>query len=294
MEYGSQEEDDWRIQNFEARHHHHQHQQPKKTMPFIKLPSFNGDNDPNIYLGWETKVEQMFNVYEVKEDQKIELASLEFEDYVMRWWHQLVMEIGLNKRLTMVSWNDFKLCMRAQFVPPHYRNELLLKLQRLHQGPRSMDEYFKDLEVTLIKINMHESEESKIVRFVSGLRREIQNVVELYEYTSLKKLVHLAVKVESQLLRKTSFKHTHNDGFYNSSWKDKNKFHNQDIPSNSSKESTPQTSKENSSPSRTKSPTKTSNKKCFKYLGFGHITTNCPNKRTMMVKGVIVVSDHSD
>jgi len=64
---------------------------------------------------------------------------------------------------------------------------------------------------------MHDSEESKIARFVSGLRREIQDVVELYEYSSLEKLVHLAIKVESQLLKKTNFKNTHNDGFYKSS-----------------------------------------------------------------------------
>ena len=118
-----------------------------------------------------------------------------------------------------------------------------MKLQRLPQGPRSVDKYFKDLKVTLTKINIRENEESKIARFLSGLRREIQNVVELYEYTSLEKLVHLAIKVEPQFLKKRSFKHTHNDGFYNSSWKGKNKFSKQDNPSNSSKESTPQTSK---------------------------------------------------
>jgi len=96
------------------------------------------------------------------------------------------MDIGLNKRPFVVSWYDLKECMRARFVPPHYRRkELLLKLQRLQEGPWSVDEYFNDLEVNLTKINMHETEESKIARFVSGLRREIQNVVELYEYTSL-------------------------------------------------------------------------------------------------------------
>jgi len=87
----------------------------------------------------------------------------------MQWWHQLVMDIGLNKRSNMVSWHNLKLCIRARFVPPHYRKELLLKLQQLHQGSRSVDNYFKDLEVTLTKINMHDSEESKIARFVSGL-----------------------------------------------------------------------------------------------------------------------------
>jgi len=79
------------------------------------------------------------------------------------------------------------------------RKELWLKLQRLHQGERSVDEYFKDLEVILTKINMHKNEDSEIARFMSGLRREIQNVVELYEYTSFEKMVHLAIKVESQL-----------------------------------------------------------------------------------------------
>jgi len=112
-------------------------------------------------------------VYEIQEDQKVRLACLEFLDYAIQWWHKVVMDIGLNKRPIVVFWEDLKLCMCAPFVPPHYRKELLLKLQRLQEGPRSVDEYFKDLETTLTKIDRHESEEYKIVRFVSGLRREI-------------------------------------------------------------------------------------------------------------------------
>jgi len=74
----------------------------------------------------------------------------------MQWWHKSVMDIGLNKRSVVVSWNDLKLWMRARFVPPHYRKEFLLKLQRLQQGPKSVDEYFKELETTLTKIDMNE------------------------------------------------------------------------------------------------------------------------------------------
>ena len=114
----------------------------------------------------------------------------------------------------MVSWYDLTECMRARFVPPHYRKELLLKPQRLHQGSKTVDEYFKDLETSLTKINMRDSEESKIARFVSSLRREIQDIVALYEYSSLEKLVHLSIKEESQILKKTTFKITHNDDFY--------------------------------------------------------------------------------
>jgi len=67
----------------------------------------------------------------------------------------------------------------------------------------SVDDYFKELETTLTKVDMSESEESKMARFVSGLRRKIKDVVELYGYSSLEKLVHLTIKVESQLSKKT-------------------------------------------------------------------------------------------
>ena len=42
-----------------------------------------------MYLGWEAKVEQIFNVYEVQKDQKVKLASLEFLDYAMQWYIKL-------------------------------------------------------------------------------------------------------------------------------------------------------------------------------------------------------------
>ena len=75
-----------------------------------------GENDPNLYLGWEAKVNQIFNVYEVEEDQKVKLTFLEFLDYAMQWWHQIVMDIGLNKRSVVVFWYDLKECMRMQFI----------------------------------------------------------------------------------------------------------------------------------------------------------------------------------
>jgi len=39
-------------------------------------------------------------------------------------------------------------------------------------------------------------------------------------------------------------------------------------------------------PSTLQSPTKTSNIKCFKCLGFGHITLHCPQKQTLMINKV--------
>ena len=76
-----------------------------------------------------------------------------------------------------------------------------------------------------------------MAHFVSGLRRDIQDVVELYEYSSLEKLVHLAIKVESKISKRNSFKNSHNDGFYHLSWKNKDKS-SSTFPSNFLKEPT--------------------------------------------------------
>ena len=71
--------------------------------PYVKLPSFSGESDPNVYLGLEAKVEQIFDVNGVIDVHRVRLASLEFLDYVMQWWHQTLLDIDLHKRPPVVS-----------------------------------------------------------------------------------------------------------------------------------------------------------------------------------------------
>ena len=75
-----QDKDEWSLHNFSKRHHQHQPQQ-HHSFNFVKLPSFSGSNYLSLYLDWEAKVEHLFNVYKVTEDQKVRLASLLFLDY---------------------------------------------------------------------------------------------------------------------------------------------------------------------------------------------------------------------
>jgi len=133
----------------------------------------------------------------VSDQEQVDLVVLEFEDYAMTWWHQLCMD-NINQEPPATFWMDIKNLMRARFVPSYYRKETLIKLQRLQQGSMCVNEYFKMMESILLKVGLQfESEEEKVARFVSGLRREVQDVVELYEYSTLDKILHLALKVES-------------------------------------------------------------------------------------------------
>ena len=54
------------------------------------MPKFNGSNDPEEYLSWALKVDKIFRLHNYEEENKISMASLEFHDYVLIWWEQII------------------------------------------------------------------------------------------------------------------------------------------------------------------------------------------------------------
>ena len=48
------------------------------------------------------------------------------------------------------TWEELKRVLRRRYVPSHYHREFLNKLQRMTQGSKSVDEFYKDLEIALI------------------------------------------------------------------------------------------------------------------------------------------------
>ena len=62
-----------------------------------------------------------------------------------------------------------------------------------------MEDYYKEMEILTIRVNVKEDREATMVRFLVGLNREIANIVELQHYVELEDMMHMAIKVENQL-----------------------------------------------------------------------------------------------
>ena len=60
-----------------------------------------------------------------------------------------------------------------------------------------MEEYYKEMEVAMVRSNIEEDREAAMARFLEVLNREIQNVVELQHYVELKDMV-----IENQVKRR--------------------------------------------------------------------------------------------
>jgi len=111
----------------------------------------------------------------------------------------------------------------------------------------------------------------------------------MYHYETLEDLIHQATRVEQQLKRRSAYRNSSH------SWRDKEKYKREEvtsaIPKSREKESS---NGKVTSQSNNDDSSRSSSKKCFKYLGRGHIAVECPNRRTMMLlENGDYISEHS-
>jgi phosphopantetheine adenylyltransferase len=183
----------------------------------MKIPSFRGRSDPEAYLEWEKKMEFVFDCHNYSKTKKVKLAVIEFSEYAITWWDQLVINRRRNRERLIDRWEEMKVVMRKRFVPSYYYRELYKKLQGLRRGSRSVEDYCKEMEIAMIRTNVEEDREATMARFLLGLNREIHDKVEMQHYVELEDMVHMPIKVEQQLKRGSRTRACHNSS--STSWK---------------------------------------------------------------------------
>ncbi|KAK1648875.1 hypothetical protein QYE76_066680 [Lolium multiflorum] len=164
-----------------------------------KPQEMKGEDDAEAYLSWALKVDKIFRIHNYSGAKKVAMASLEFEDYANTWWEQVVTLREEKGDPPIDTWEDMKEEMQARFVPTHYKTDLFNKLQKLKQGTKTVEEFFKEMELTMMRANIQESENQTIARFFNGLNYPIKRIVEFQQYSNMVELVHQASKAERQV-----------------------------------------------------------------------------------------------
>jgi hypothetical protein len=238
-------------------------------------------------LEWEKKVDWIFDCHSYSEQKKVKLVIIEFTEYALIWWDQIIIRRKRNGERQVQTWGEMKVLMRRRFVPNHYYRDLYLKLQGLNQGYKTVDEYHKEMEIAMIRANVVEDREAIMARFLNGLNRDIANVVELQHYVELEDIVHMATKVERQL-RKGHARPAFNLGS-SSSWKPNLKREGivrprSFVPSRTEPPKAKVNVPTNAKGKSETQPKRTRDVKCFRCQGHRHYASECPNKRIMMIR----------
>ncbi|XP_071933764.1 uncharacterized protein [Coffea arabica] len=225
-----------------------------------------------------------FHTY--SEEQKVKLAVVEFTDYAVVWWDQLSTSRRRSREPTIQTWTELRRLMRKRFVPSHYYRDLYQKLQTLNQGARSVEDYHKEMEILMLRADIMEDREATMARFLNGLRPEIADQVELHHYVELGDLVEKAIKIERRIKRKGSTRSYSN---FSPSYprttppKKEDKGPSNSIPSRPRPDTTKWESKATPKTAIELSLGRNRDTRCFKCQGRGHIASQCPNQRTMII-----------
>ena len=134
---------------------------PPRGLEYVKtqMPQFAGKSSVEDYLEWESKVEELFECYELNDYTRVRLAAVEFTGYAALWWKNIVDTRRMDGEAEIRTWQEMKRILRKRFVPAHYKHEVYMRLQTLRQGGKTVDEYIQEFEMLMIRSGAIESPE---------------------------------------------------------------------------------------------------------------------------------------
>ena len=159
----------------------------------VDLPYFHGKENVETYLDWQMKVEQLFACHRASEERKVLLATLSFQGNALNWWIALKRERHLHKDPPITYWNDLEGGLRCRLIPSYYNRKSMEKPQGLHQKNLSVEEYWQKMALYIKRAGINKDIHTTIARFLSGLKLEIRNKVELLSYRDLNDLIQLSI-----------------------------------------------------------------------------------------------------
>ncbi|KAK0594953.1 hypothetical protein LWI29_002093 [Acer saccharum] len=210
----------------------------------VEIPEFEGKMQPDEFIEWLNTVDRIFKYQEVPEHRKVKLVAIKLRKHASFWWENFKKQRDREERSKILTWIKMKKELTRKYLPDNYRQDVFLKIQNFRQKDLSIAEYTVVFDNLMLKGDLMEPEEQTIARYLGGLNYEISNVVQLQPYW------------------------TFNDGTNS-----KSGTATKTIPKSTSKDDGAVANKPQPSSSNA------SSRRCFKCQGFGHIASECPNRR---------------
>jgi hypothetical protein len=91
--------------------------------------------------------------------------------------------------------------MRHAFLPHNYLRTMYQRLQNWSQGSKSIDEYTEEFHKLLAQVDLSESDDQLVSRYIGGLRTQIQDTVNPFDPMNILSAHQRALLVKKTLAR---------------------------------------------------------------------------------------------
>ncbi|XP_059294604.1 uncharacterized protein LOC132047602 [Lycium ferocissimum] len=256
----------------------------------VTLPTFKGGSDPDVFLDWVMHCDRIFLTNDMSEMKKTSYAIAQFEGFASTWWETQVKARRLHGLASTPTWEGLKNILRRKYVIERYKQEQLKKIYTLRQGKKSVEEYYDEFQLVKMRIDFEEDALNAMTRFRAGLNGEIASQMRLHNYSDIDETLEAAIEIEEGLKEDkinksrgyiSSWNNNKEKGTSSSNWQ-KNKGTMQEFKKPFVKNNQVEKQPQKFAPKE--GGTKSNPIRCFKCQGFGHIASECANRRAFILR----------
>jgi hypothetical protein len=143
-----------------------------------------------------------FDYEEVEEDKKVKHDVTRLKGHAALWWDELQADIRYKGKQKIKSWDRMIAKLKAKFIPRDYQITLFRSMQNLRQKLMTVKEYTEEFYKLNIRVGHRERDDEKVVRYMNGLRYDIQDEMSMVTIRTVEDAYQMALKTEEKLSRK--------------------------------------------------------------------------------------------
>ncbi|XP_010468593.1 PREDICTED: uncharacterized protein LOC104748688 [Camelina sativa] len=165
------------------------------------MEPFGGRSNPIDADHWRKRLERNFDNARCPHEYRMDLAVQYLKDEALVWWEKVVDQAQGRYELT---WADFKTEFSRKYFPREAMDRMEEEFLELCQGTMTVRQYDREFDRLSRFAGRFMNEEELIRRFLRGLRIELKNRCEMYDYRSKIDLVEKAANLEIGLEKEVS------------------------------------------------------------------------------------------
>jgi hypothetical protein len=149
-----------------------------------KPPSFDGEIKKGEEAeAWLLGLKKYFRVHDFSENLKARVATFNLNGKASIWWEDLKNVKGIHEE--DLSWERFEKYFRKKYLLEKYFDEKTKEFYELKLGKLTIEEYVSRFLELLRYVPYIKAEKAKVQRFISGLPKDYQNMIEFDEPRTL-------------------------------------------------------------------------------------------------------------
>lgn len=164
----------------------------------LDIPEFHGGSKPEELLDWFVTVDEVIEFKDVPAHKRVPLVTTRFRGHAAAWWHQLKLSRTRRGKEKINTRDKLKKHMRKTFIPYNFERLLFQKFHNIRQGSHIVEDYANEFYQMLTRVDIHDSEDQLVARFIAGLRPQLQNMLHQFDPSSVAEARQRALLVEQQ------------------------------------------------------------------------------------------------